>query len=87
MHECSDGHLDARTNRKKKSDKSSKKASPKGGKRSLDLAGLPDQIRALRAQMKQHADALDFEEAAVCRDRARALEREYLNLTGELVVS
>jgi excinuclease ABC subunit B len=83
----SDGHLDARTNRKKKADKSSKSASPKGEKRSLDLAGLPDQIRALRKQMKQHADALDFEEAAVCRDRARALEREYLNLTGELFVS
>ena len=82
----SDGHMDARTNRKKKK-KGGTTPAKKGAKRSLDTEAIPEQIQRLRKEMKAHAAALEFEEAAVCRDRARALERQLLELTGELVLS
>jgi excinuclease ABC subunit B len=82
----SDGHLDARTNRKKKKDRGLLNAPAKGAKRELKLSAIPDQIRRLRKEMKAHAEALDFEDAALSRDRLRALERELLAHTGEVLV-
>jgi excinuclease ABC subunit B len=81
----SDGHMDARNNRKKKK-KGGATPAKKGAKRNIDMEAIPQQIQQLRKEMKAHAAALEFEEAAVCRDRARALERQLLELTGELVL-
>jgi len=82
----SDGHLDSRTNRKKKKDSGLLNPPSKGAQRSLDLSALPEQIRQLRKQMTNHATALEFEDAAVCRDRLRALERQLLERTGDVLV-
>jgi protein-arginine kinase activator protein McsA len=77
--------MDARNNRKKKK-KGGATPAKKGAKRNIDMEAIPQQIQQLRKEMKAHAAALEFEEAAVCRDRARALERQLLELTGELVL-
>jgi protein-arginine kinase activator protein McsA len=82
----SDGHLDSRTNREKKKDRGLLNPPGKGAKRGLDLSVLPEQIRQLRKQMKSHATALEFEDAAVCRDRLRVLERQLLEHTGDVLV-
>ena len=81
----SDGHLDARKKKKKK-DRGLLDPPVKGAKRSLDFSALPEEIRRLRKEMKQHAEALEFEEAAICRDRLRALERQILVHTGEVFI-
>ena len=81
----SDGNLDARSNRKKKKKEGTSKAK-KGAKRTLQLEAIPEQIRRLRKEMKSHAADLEFEEAAVCRDRVRALERQLLEHTGEVLL-
>ena len=42
---------------------------------------LPALIDGLRQEMKEAADALDFERAVVLRDRLRELEEERLRLS------
>jgi len=81
----SDGHMDARTNKKKKKDRGLKNPPKKGAKRSLRTVDAPAEIRRLRAEMNRHAEQLEFEEAALCRDRMRALERQLLEHTGEVL--
>jgi excinuclease ABC subunit B len=82
----SGGHLDSRTNRENKKDRGLLSSPAKGAKRELKLSAIPDKIRRLRKEMKAHAEALEFEDAAVCRDQLRALERELLAHTGEVLV-
>ena len=45
-----------------------------------DTADVQKQIEMLRLEMKEHAKALRFEEAADCRDKIQVLEREFLGL-------
>ena len=45
-----------------------------------DTADVQKQIEVLRSEMKEHAKALRFEEAADCRDKIQVLEREFLGL-------
>ena len=45
-----------------------------------DSKDVQKEIDALRAEMKDHAKSLRFEEAADCRDRIQDLERDFLGL-------
>ncbi len=46
-----------------------------------DTGDVQKQIDILRSEMKDHAKALRFEEAADCRDKIQDLEREFLGLS------
>ncbi len=56
---------------------------PKGEEREakIPLHELPELIESLRREMKQAADALEFERAGDLRDRIQALEEERLRST------
>jgi excinuclease ABC subunit B len=82
----SGGHMDSHTNRKKKKDRGLLGPSKRGAERRVDLRSLPDRIRKLRTEMKAYAEALEFEDAAICRDRLRALERQLLEHTGDVLI-
>jgi excinuclease ABC subunit B len=58
-------------------------AAPEGFE-DLELEDIPKKLRSLRAEMKAHAQKLEYEAAASVRDQLRALEQYALELSGEL---
>ena len=46
----------------------------------LDAADIRAQIVELKSRMKTHAQALEFEKAAQCRDMIKTLEREFIGV-------
>ena len=46
----------------------------------LDTADIRAQIVELKSRMKTHAQALEFEKAAQCRDMIKTLEREFIGV-------
>ena len=50
----------------------------------LELEDVPKKLKTLRAQMKGHAQKLEYEAAARVRDQLRSLEKYALELSGEL---
>jgi excinuclease ABC subunit B len=60
------------------------KPSPEVEVPDVPLNKVPETLKSLRAEMATAAAALEFERAAELRDRIRALEKQTLELTGEL---
>ena len=50
----------------------------------LELEDIPRKLKTLRAEMKAHAQKLEYEAAARVRDQLRALETYALELSGDL---
>ncbi len=57
---------------------------PPDGFEELSLDQIPRTLKRMRAQMKAHAQKLEFEQAAQLRDQLRQLESYALELSGEL---
>ena len=65
-------------------DRKEQAAAAPDGFEDLELEDIPKRLKTLRAEMKAHAQKLEYEAAARVRDQLRLLEQYALELSGEL---